>query len=164
MKREEFFCPGSLLSLRIYNTHPLGYGLSNEAAAMFARSAAFEIGEAALKPSGGKKPPEKSNNAAMPGPRQAGWPALTEEVVKAKLAAQPVTSVARYSDNVLLLSGWILVEERIRNRTAVCEVGLGKGRVVLLGFGVARRGQPHGTFKLLFNAIYRSTLAPAVPD
>ena len=33
-----------------------------------------------------------------------------------------------------------------------------EGRVVQLGFGVVHRGQPHGTFKLLFNAIYRSTL------
>ena len=74
---------------------------------------------------------------------------------------KPASSVARYSDNVLLLSGWILGEEHIRNRTAVCEVSLGEGRVVLLGFGVQRRGQSHGTFKLLFNAIYRSTLAPA---
>ena len=60
---------------------------------------------------------------------------------------------------MVLLSGWILGEEHIRNRTAVCEVGLGKGRVVLLGFSVQNRGQPYGTFKLLFNAIYRSTLS-----
>jgi hypothetical protein len=40
----------------------------------------------------------------------------------------------------------------------VCEVAYGQGRIVLLGFRVQHRGQPHGTFKFLFNAIYRSTL------
>ena len=47
----------------------------------------------------------------------------------------------------------------VPGESPVCEVGLGKGRVVLLGFSVQNRAQPHGTFKLLFNAIYRSTLA-----
>ena len=30
----------------------------------------------------------------------------------------------------------------------------GEGKVVLLGIEAAFRGQPHGTFKLLFNSIY----------
>jgi hypothetical protein len=41
----------------------------------------------------------------------------------------------------------------LATQAAVLEVPLGKGRVVLLGFGTHHRGQPHGTFKLLFNGI-----------
>jgi hypothetical protein len=33
-------------------------------------------------------------------------------------------------------------------------VALGKGRVFLLGFGAEQRGQPHGTFEVLFNSLY----------
>ena len=66
-----------------------------------------------------------------------------------------------YADNMVLLSGWILGEDHLRNRTAVAEVKFGKGRIVMFGFRVQHRGQPHNTFKFLFNAIYRSTLAAA---
>ena len=86
-------------------------------------------------------------------------PKLTDAQIKAKLAAQPVTSVANYADNIVLLSGWVLGDEYIRGKTAVAEVRYGEGNIVLLGFRVQFRAQPHGTFKLLFNAIYRSTLS-----
>jgi len=36
--RNKFFCPTSLLRIKVKNTHPLGYGLPEEAAAMFSRS------------------------------------------------------------------------------------------------------------------------------
>ena len=93
-------------------------------------------------------------------------PPPSDEQIEAKLAAQPTASVATYSDNILLLSGWILGDDWLRGRTAICEVACGEGQMVLLGFRVQHRGQPHGTFKFLFNSIYRSTLkkqpAPAV--
>ncbi len=54
----------------------------------------------------------------------------------------------------MLKSGWIGGEEFIRDRIAAAEVTLGRGRVVLFGFNVQNRAQPHGTFKLLFNSIH----------
>jgi hypothetical protein len=36
----------------------------------------------------------------------------------------------------------------------VAKAALGKGKVFLYGPEIAFRGQPHGTFKLLFNGIY----------
>jgi hypothetical protein len=33
---------------------------------------------------------------------------------------------------------------------------VGEGSVILLGIEAAFRGQPHGTYKLLFNSIYFS--------
>ena len=37
---------------------------------------------------------------------------------------------------------------------AVVEARHGKGRVILIAFRPQFRGQPHGTFKFLFNGIY----------
>ena len=61
--------------------------------------------------------------------------------------------VAFYPDRDLLMSGWMLGERLLAGKAAVVEAPLDKGRVVLLGFRTQHRGQPHGTFKLLFNAI-----------
>ncbi|MCH7871112.1 MAG: peptidase M14 [Planctomycetes bacterium] len=146
LPRDKFFCPGSLLRVRVDNTHPLGYGLPDELAANFVHSQAFEVGEAALKAD------EADDGDTAPR-------SLSDDEIDKKLAAQPVTTVASYSDNVVLLSGWILGDEYVRGRTAVAEVKYGEGQIVLLGFRVQHRGQPHATFKFLFNAIYRSTLA-----
>ncbi len=137
LKQDTFFCPGSLLRIRVDNTHPLGYGFEDEAAAYFARSQAFAVGEEALKTGDDRK---------------------LDEAGKRKLAEQPVTVVARYADNLTLMSGFLLGEEHVRDKAAICEVRLGTGRVVLFGFRVQHRGQPWSTFKFLFNAIYGSVL------
>jgi glutamine amidotransferase-like uncharacterized protein len=54
------------------------------------------------------------------------------------------------------MSGWINGANRITGKAAAVDVTLGRGRVVLTGFGVQFRGQPHGTFKFLFNPILES--------
>jgi hypothetical protein len=151
LERDTFFCPGSLLRIRVDNSQPLAYGMPHEVAGYFGRSYGFEIGAAAL--SNKTNTEDDRDDIADDAP-----PELSKAELDAKLARQPVTSVARYSDNMLLLSGWILGEDYLRNRVAVCEVSSGKGRIVLFGFRLQHRGQPHGTFKFLFNAIYRSTL------
>ncbi len=147
---DKFFCPGSLLRIRVDPTHPLGYGMPDETAANFVHSQAFETGKEALKRRSDQTAERRSENAP---------PALSDDEIDQRVQDMPVTTVASYSDNVVLLSGWILGDEYVRGRGAACEVAYGNGRIVLLGFRVQHRGQPHATFKFLFNAIYRSTLA-----
>ncbi|MGC9329198.1 MAG: M14 family metallopeptidase, partial [Candidatus Hinthialibacter sp.] len=60
---------------------------------------------------------------------------------------------ARYDDTLTLMSGWILGEEHLQDQAALASVSYGGGEVVLYGFRVQHRGQPHGTFRLLFNGL-----------
>ena len=66
------------------------------------------------------------------------------------------TVIARYPKGSLLMSGYLLGEQYLQNKVSAVEVPMGKGKVILLGFGVQSRAQPHGTFKLLFNSLYYS--------
>jgi hypothetical protein len=55
-----------------------------------------------------------------------------------------------------LESGYLLHPERIQGKAAALEVSYGDGRVYLFGFKPQWRGQSHGTYKMVFNAIYDS--------
>jgi hypothetical protein len=52
-----------------------------------------------------------------------------------------------------LLSGYLLGERFLQNRAAALDVRLGRGHVVLVGFRPQWRGQPFGTFRIMFNAV-----------
>jgi hypothetical protein len=67
-----------------------------------------------------------------------------------------IRTVAEYPGRDVLLSGWMLGERVIAGRAAVVDATVDKGRLVLLGFRSEHRGQTHGTYKLLFNAILLS--------
>jgi len=62
--------------------------------------------------------------------------------------------IANYPGENLLMSGYLKGGKHLQKRAAVVDVPFGKGRVLLLGFGVKQRAQPQGTFKLLFNSLY----------
>ena len=116
LPESEFFVPTSLLRLEVDNTKPVGYGMPEEAAAMFFRSVAYTTW---LPPSG-------------------DWDRQV---------------VASYPDENVLLRGWMLGEEQLARRAAVVDAGYLDGRVILIGFRTQHRGQTHGTYKFLFNAL-----------
>jgi hypothetical protein len=62
-------------------------------------------------------------------------------------------SVVRYPTETLL-SGWVTGDNHLINKAAIVDVPYGEGKVILIGFPVVYRGQSHGTFRYLFNAIY----------
>ena len=139
---QEFYCPGSVLRLSIDTEHPLGFGMPQWYSGYFARSQAFGLGDPPAAEESANDKPAATDDARKPATRF------------------PSTTVSRYSDTILLESGWIRGGDLIADQPAIVEVEYGDGYIDLLAFGVQRRGQPHGTFKILFNAIGRSTLGP----
>ncbi|CCH55097.1 hypothetical protein BN8_04332 [Fibrisoma limi BUZ 3] len=134
LSNQQFYIPGSLIRTVVDTKHPLAYGMQPEVAAAFSNSRAFEIVKQSREGEGGR-----------------------EEI---KVAPAPkVEVIASYAKKDLLMSGWALNEDRyIAGKPAVVRAFQGKGNVVLFGFSPQFRGQPRGTYKLIFNALYDSTL------
>ena len=128
LRNNEFYIPGTLLRMNIDSANPVAWGMPATTAAFFAHSPVFEIG------------------------RSRGRFGDTREADPPKPVG--VNVVGSYPASDVLMSGWLLGERHLQNKAAVIEAAVDKGRVVLLGFRTQHRGQPHATFKLLFNSIY----------
>jgi ribosomal protein S18 acetylase RimI-like enzyme len=64
-------------------------------------------------------------------------------------------------DRSPLLSGFLLGADRIEGKAAAIDADFGKGHIVMLAFRPQWRGQSHGTYKFLFNAVYYNpSMAP----
>ncbi len=123
LRSSDFYCPGSILRLDVDTANPIARALSKETDAYFVNSSAFEI--------------TTTPRAVFDAP-QTPWPTRV---------------IARYAKENVLRSGWLLGEDKIRDRVAVAEVEMGKGRVVLFAFRPQHRGQTWGTFPFIWNAI-----------
>jgi hypothetical protein len=61
--------------------------------------------------------------------------------------------IVSYKKRDLLQSGWLVGEDNITGKAAMLSAGMGKGKVILIGFRTQHRAQTYGTFKLLFNSL-----------
>ena len=60
-----------------------------------------------------------------------------------------------FGNRDLLLSGWAVGAEKLHDTVALAEIPVGKGKAILYAFRPQHRGQMFGTFKLIFNALYK---------
>jgi hypothetical protein len=72
-------------------------------------------------------------------------------------ADSSIRVIATFDNATPLRSGWAWGQKYLADGVAALDARVGKGRVVLYGPEILQRAQPHGTFKLLFNALYAST-------
>jgi hypothetical protein len=126
--RQEFYCPGSLLRIKVDNTLPLAWGLPAEAVVFAENGPAFD---------------------------EEGVPDEDGEEQPAPAAADRLQTrfAAHFVEKDVLHSGWLHGESKIAKKAVLAEVKLGQGRVVMIGFRPQFRAQPYGTFKVLFNAL-----------
>jgi hypothetical protein len=64
-----------------------------------------------------------------------------------------VTPIAWFAGKQTLESGWAWGQEYLDGGVAVAEASLGAGKVYVMGPEVTFRGEPHATFKLMFNGV-----------
>lgn len=65
-----------------------------------------------------------------------------------------VEKIGWFDSKTPLRSGWALGQENLEGGVAALRARVGKGSLVMYGPEILQRAQPHGTFKLLFNALY----------
>ena len=144
--QEVFLIPGSLIRANVDTGKPLAYGMESEVAVSFVRSAAFAVrGQAGCID-------DLLNLRYCTEITRGGRP------LEPKPEAQMFDSVVNYASDELLMSGWALGTEHIREKSAMAVVPHGAGEVVLFGFRPQFRGQPRGTYKLIFNALHAATI------
>ncbi len=79
----------------------------------------------------------------------------------ANAAAAGLRPIAWFDSAKPLRSGWAWGQSYLKDAVTIATAQVGPGRLHLMGSEIAFRGQTHGTFKLLFNALHLST-APSV--
>jgi hypothetical protein len=122
LRSEKFYAPGSVLQVRVDDSHPLAYGMDELTDVFYNNSPVFDLTpEAALK---------------------------------------KVVPVAWFENRNPLRSGWVWGDQYLRRGVEVVEAVVSKGKLFLFAPEILFRGQPHGTFKFLFNGIYYGPAEP----
>lgn len=144
--RKDFSIPGSLIRATVKTGEPLAYGMSAEVAVNFVNGAAF----APLSQEGcvddllNQRHCDEIGNDGRP--------------VKVFEELHLFDSIVDFAAEDLLMSGWAAGTEFIAGKSALARVPYGDGEVIVFGFRPQFRGQPRGTYKLIFNALHAATI------
>jgi hypothetical protein len=130
---KEFNCPGSIVKMEYDSDHPIALGMPEDGLAFFSGAAMRDefLGGYVFELATDGPPSEDQQSEPLP------------------------KIVARFPDESLLISGWLIGGEKVRGKAAVLDIPVGSGKVVLFGFNVVNRGQSLSTFKLLLNSLVK---------
>jgi len=147
--RANFSIPGSLIRARVRAGDPLAYGMDEDVALNFVNGSAFDVlGQAGCVD-------DLLNQRDCQEVTRGGRPLVPFEDPPA------LDSVVDFAGDELLMSGWAAGTEYIAGKSALARVPHGDGQVILYGFRPQFRGQPRGTYKLIFNALLTASLESA---
>ncbi len=76
-------------------------------------------------------------------------------VLQLKPYSAEIRETGFFAARNVLQSGWAIGEKKLYRNVALAEIPIGQGTVVLYAFRPQHRGQTYGTFKLIFNTLYR---------
>ncbi|HVS96383.1 MAG TPA: hypothetical protein VHE54_07845 [Puia sp.] len=71
------------------------------------------------------------------------------------MANDSVRAIAWFATDKPMRSGWAWGQACLRDGVAAFEARIGRGKLCAFGPEITFRAQTHGTFKLLFNQLYR---------
>lgn len=144
--RTNFSIPGSLIRATVSNQDPLGYGMTDEAALNFVNGGAYV--------------PLHVDGCADDLLNQGDCREVTRgwKPLQAPEPESRYDSIVNFAEDELLMSGWAFGTEHIAGKSAMARVPLGTGQVVLFAFRPQFRGQPRGTYKLVFNALHSAAV------
>ena len=73
-----------------------------------------------------------------------------------KMYNREISETAVFGNRNVLRSGWAIGENMLHNKVALAEIPVGRGLAILYAFRPQHRGQTYGTFRLIFNALYKA--------
>jgi hypothetical protein len=128
LTNEEFYIPGSLLKVKVDTTLETAWGMADDAQIYFDSNALVADISA---------PVLRLNPDAL---------------------AQGVKPIAWFTSNPPLSSGWAMGQGYLKDGIAGALIPIGKGKLFAYSAEVTFRNWSHGTFKLLFNDLYKSSM------
>ncbi|MDP6993823.1 MAG: M14 family metallopeptidase [Woeseiaceae bacterium] len=149
---KSFSIPGSLIRAENSTDDPLTWGMDNEFAVNFVRGMAFDTlsQEGCVDDLLNQRNCEEILRGARP--------------LKTFESEQRFDSIVDYAEideeneDDILMSGWAAGTQFIAGKSAMARVPLGEGEVIVYGFRPQFRGQPRGTYKLVFNALLNAAM------
>ena len=154
--RSDFSIPGSLLRATVDTSDPLAWGMDEDISVNFVNGSAFDV----LGQDGCADDLLNQRNCRQVS--RGDVPLKTFEVESRfdSIVNFGMIDPASEDDAMkdILMSGWAEGTKHIAGKTAMARVPLGDGEVIVYGFRPKFRGQPRGTYKLVFNALLNATI------